>query len=179
MDAFNSPVNPGPEIEPTAEGLRVSMRAPRSGCLITFLGVWLAGWTFGGIEAMRAVSSTDSLLNVASLFLLFWLAGWIVGELAVAAFLAFLINGAEIITANAEAISQRAEAFGYGYTRRWALEHVTNLRPVASEGGTPRDLIAFDFAGSTVRFGSGLNETDARRVAEAIWEHLPQLRPPA
>lgn len=178
MDAFNSPVNPGPHIERTAEGLRVTMRAPRSGCLIAFLGVWLAGWTFGGIEAMGALFSASSLLNVVSLFLLLWLAGWIVGEVAVAVFLAFLLNGAEIVTVDGEALSQRAEAFGYGYTRRWPLEHVTNLRPVSSEGGTPRDLIAFDFAGSTVRFGSGLNETDARRVAEAIWEHLPQLRPP-
>lgn len=164
-------------IEHTPGGLRVAMRAPRALPLVVFLSVWLAGWTFGGIEALRAVSRADTLLNPLSLFLLVWIAGWALGEAAVIAFIAFLLRGAEIVTVDDALISLRAEAFGYGFTRIHDLAHATNLRPVAGDSSSSRDLLAFDFAGGTVRFGTSLNETDALQVARAIWERAPSLRP--
>jgi len=166
-----------PVIEQGPDGLSVKMRAPRAVPLVIFFGVWLVGWTYGGIEAMRALWSGGSLLNPVSLFLLVWLAGWLIGEVAVGFAAAFFLDGAEIVFLDGEKLSQRAEVFGWGWTRRFDLAHATNLRPVAGESGSARDLIAFDYAGKTMRLGTGLNETEALRVSDALVRHEPRLDP--
>jgi len=166
-----------PVIEQGPAGLSVTMNAPRSGCVVAFLGVWFVGWTFGGISAMRSLFSAGSLLNPASLFLLVWLCGWAFGEVFAALAIAFMLNGREVVTLDGLKLSQRAEVFGWGLTRRHDLAHATNLRPVSGDSSSARDLIAFDYAGKTVRMGTGLNETEARRVCEAIWRFEPRLDP--
>jgi len=168
-----------PVIEHGPEGLSVKMRAPRAGCLVAFLGVWLVGWTFGGVAAMRSLFSAGDPLNPLSLFLLLWLCGWMVGEVFVALAIAFMLDGQEVVLLDAAKLTQRAEVFGWGFSRRYDLAHATNLRPVATESGSARDLLAFDYAGSTVRFGTGLNETEAQRVCDSILSYEPRLHPTA
>jgi len=165
-----------PVIEDTPDGLRVSMRAPRAGCLVAFLTVWFIGWTYGGIEAIRALFSAESLFNPLSLFLLLWLAGWLAGELFVAALLAFMIDGQEVLEVDGEELRLRAEAFGRAWTRRYALTEASNLRPVSSDEGS-RTFLAFDFRGKTVRFGTDLNETATLLIAQTVWDRAPSLRP--
>ncbi len=174
---MNSRARHIPEIEEEAHALSVTMRAPRSGCLVAFLGVWLVGWTFGGLGAFKSLLSVGSLLNPLSLFLLVWLAGWVAGEVFAGIAVAFMLDGREIVSLDGEKLSQRAEAFGWGMTRRYDLAHATNLRPLAGDSGSAKDLLAFDYAGKTVRMGTGLNETEAQRVCEALVRHEPRLDP--
>ncbi|TLM87868.1 MAG: hypothetical protein FDZ75_06945, partial [Actinobacteria bacterium] len=81
-------------IEDTPEGLRVTMRPPKNGgCLVAFLTVWLIGWTYGGLSAMRALADSLSPFNLTAIFLLVWLAGWLAGEVFAVAAIAFSIGG--------------------------------------------------------------------------------------
>jgi hypothetical protein len=154
------------------------MRAPQAGCLTGFLSVWFAGWTVGGIAAVGALFSADSLFSLEVLFLLVWLSGWAVAECFVIAVLAFLINGKEILEVDDAELRLRVCALGREWTRRYPLAEVANLRPVASDGG-PLTFLAFDARNKTVRFGTDLNEPDTLRIAQAAWERVPSLRPAA
>lgn len=166
-----------PSIEQGPEGLVVAMQAPRSGCLLGFLGVWFVGWTFGGLSAIRAVAGADSLLHPVTLFMLVWLAGWLLGELAVGYFILFMAFGTEKIVVDGQTIGRYAEIFGWRLGKRYSLEDATNLRAAGHGDDDSRTFIAFDHAGTTVYMGTGLNETEAVRIAEAITAFEARLRP--
>jgi len=165
-----------PIIEQAPGGLVVTMRAPRAGCLTAFLAVWFAGWTAGGIAAVVALFSAASRLSPATLSILIWLALWTVAELFVVALLAFMINGKEMLEVDHSELRLRVSALGRSWTRRYPLAEVSHLRPVASDSGPPT-FLAFDRAGKTVRFGTDLNSPDTLRIAEAVWDRVPHLRP--
>lgn len=153
------------------------MQAPRSGCVLGFLSVWFVGWTFGGISAIRALAGLDSLLHPISLFMLAWLAGWVLGEVAVGYFIVFMAFGSEKIVVDGQTIARYAEIFGWRLGKRYSLQDATNLRPSGHGDDDARTFIAFDHSGSTVYVGTGLNETEAERIANAIIDFEPRLRP--
>ena len=161
-------------IEETPEALRIIMPVPRVGCVAVFLAVWLMGWLAGEVSALSALFRTGTLLNPASLFLVVWLVGWTAGGLVAGSVLAMLIDGREIVSFSADEIDRRAEAFGRGLNWRYPMAEVTNLRPTGDESGV-KDFISFDHKGKTIRFGTGLNETEAERAVEAVWARFPQL----
>lgn len=163
-------------IEETPEALRIVMPVQRAGCVALFLTAWLCGWFFGEVSAISALFRMDSMLNPGALFLLVWLAGWTVGGVVAAAVLAMVLDGSEIVTFNAEEIDRRAEAFGRGLNWRYAMADATNLRQTGDEDGV-KDFISFDHRGKTIRFGTGLNETEAERAVDAVWVRFPQLMP--
>lgn len=163
------------------------MSAPRSGCLLVFLGVWFIGWTFGGISAIQGIMSVGDPLNPVSLFLLFWLVGWLAGEVAVGAIIAFFLDGREVLILDTEKLTRRAEAFNWGLSHRYEVAHVKNLRPVSSDGdggiadatedGPPREFLAFEYAGKTVRVGTNLRAEEAQQIADAMWRYDSRLAP--
>ncbi len=166
-----------PTIEQGPEGLTVTMRTPAAGCLLGFLGAWFVGWSLGGASAFRAVADADSLLNPFTLFMLVWLAGWALGEVAVGYFILFTAFGQETIIIDGQTLGRYAEIFGWRLGKRYPLQECTNLRAAGHDAKDERTFIAFDHAGSTVHMGTGLNETEAARIADAITDFEPRLRP--
>lgn len=163
-------------IEETPENLRIVMPVPRVGCVAVFLSVWLTGWLVGELSAVGALFTMDSLLNPAALFLIVWVTGWTAGGIMAGSALAMMLSGQEVVTFTPEEINRRAEAFGRGLNWRYVMSDVTNLRQTPDENGV-KDFISFDYHGKTVRFGTGLNETEAERATEAVWARFPQLMP--
>ncbi len=161
-------------IEETPEALRVIMPAPRVGCVAVFLSVWMMGWLVGEVSALGALFRMGSLLNPASLFLVVWLLGWTAGGLVAASILVFMLDGAEVVTFSEAEIRRRAEAFGRGFDWVYPMAEAKNLRPTGDENGV-KSFVSFDHNGKTIRFGTGLNETEAERVVEAVWSRFPQL----
>jgi hypothetical protein len=163
-------------IEESPESLRIVMPVERAGCVAIFLSAWLIGWLFGEISALTSLFRMHSLLNPGALFLLVWLAGWTVGGVVAAAVLAMTLDGREIVSFTAEEVDRRAEAFGRGLNWKYVMPEVTNLRPTGNDDGV-KSFISFDHKGKTIRFGTGLNETEAERAVEAVWVRFPQLMP--
>lgn len=165
------------EISESPEGVRVVMAVPRPGCVVAFLGAWLLGWLAGEIVAVRSVLGALSNLDISTLFLVAWLVGWTIAGVAFGGLFLLMLDGREIVTVDGEALHRRVEAFGRGLTWDYTLADVGDLRPTANDPGQPREFVSFEYKARTVRFGSGLNETQARQVAEAIWRRFPRLRP--
>jgi len=163
-------------IEDTPVSLRVVMPVPRVGCVAVFLTVWLMGWFAGEVSAIAGLLRVGSLLNPAAWFLVIWLLGWSVGGVFAGGMLAMMLGGREILTFTAEEVDRRAEAFGRGLNWRYPMSEVTNVRQTSDTNGV-KDFISFDCQGKTIRFGTGLNETEAGRVCEAVWARYPQLMP--
>jgi len=163
-------------IEETPESLRIVMPVPRAGCVAVFLGVWLTGWLFGEVSAIGALFQMGSLLNPGALFLVVWLTGWTAGGAVAAGVLAMTLGGLEIVTFTDAEVDRRAEAFGRGLNWRFEMADVTNLRKTADTNGA-KSFISFDYRGKTVRFGTGLNETEAERAVQAAWSRFPRLMP--
>ncbi len=163
-------------IEESPDSLRIVMPVERAGCVSIFLAAWLVGWLAGEVSALTALFRMESLFNLGALFLLFWLAGWTVGGVVAAAILAMTLDGREVVSFTAEEVDRRAEAFGRGLNWKYAMAEVSNLRPTGDESGV-KSFISFDHKSKTIRFGTGLNETEAERAVEAVWARFPQLMP--
>jgi len=176
MAAVNTPTS----IEDTPDGLRITMSIPRVGCVSIFLAVWLVGWAAGEFSVLWVLSSIERPFIPAYAFLILWLAAWTLSGLFAAWALLMSLDGREIVTIGNGAIRRRAEAFFAGLSWRYPLESCRNLRPTGDSSGT-RTFISFDYAGirreHTVRFGSGLTESDAEEIAERMWARFPELLP--
>jgi len=168
-------------IDETPEGLRITMRVPRLGCVSVFLAAWLVGWAAGEIAALRLLFSMGISFVPVSAFILLWLVGWTVGGVLAVGTLLMTLDGREILSIGSGVISRRAEAFGRGLSWRYPLERCSNLRPTSGSDGV-KGFISFDYVApkgaNTIRLGSGLTESSAEEIAQRVWAAFPDLMPP-
>jgi hypothetical protein len=157
-------------IEETPRGLKVTVPSPRNLFGLLFLPVWLVGWAFGEISALRALSSGRG--EGPGSFLFVWLAFWSLGGAwALLTFLRMLL-GKERLELDGEVIRVQHELFGIGRSKEYELRHVQALRvanagqvPVGWRGFAPgHGAIAFDYGAQTVRIGDGLDEAEAKQI---------------
>lgn len=163
-----------PQLEETPTGLRIVMRPERSGCAVAFLATWFVGWAVGEVTAIVGLFGGTVWVN--GMFLGSWLLAWTAAGVAVAAFLLFLIGGAEIVSIEPEGVSRRIEAFGRGFTRVYPASEVRNFRALGVDNTGERNFLAFDHRGGTLRFGTALSESTAVRIAEQVWATFPALK---
>lgn len=160
------PLPPSPLVEEIPGGLRIPMRAERSGCLLTFLTAWLFMWSIGSFMVVRSLFAAGNLAE--TLLLIVWLTAWAAFGMASAIALAFVLDGREIITIDGNDISRRAEIFGIGYTRHWSTATVSNFR-------AEKAFLSFDVAGKSVRAGTNLTNSSAERIAGEVVRRFPGL----
>jgi hypothetical protein len=169
-------------LEPTADGVRVVIPAPRNWLLISFLSAWLVGWFFGERSALLQLLGLSSggmtPRHFQPGFLLLWLVMWTAGGIAVVTTLLWQLAGREVISANSLALSRRIEAFGIGITRSYTLNAIRDLRatPYVNPrytrqrailpwaGGDGSGSIAFDYGARTIRFAPGIEEAEAKML---------------
>lgn len=171
-------IGPRVKVGQDVRGLKVRIRAPRIWGALLFLPVWFAGWTFGGVMAARA------FVKEPQLFLAVWLVGWLAGELFALLAWSWIAFGEEIVAVRESVLTLEKRIGPLALTRHYPLHEASNLRaagwfgspmsfsdsmrPWGLSGGT----VAFDYNGKTVRFGIGLDEKDARSVAEELAPHV-------
>lgn len=160
------PLPPSPLVEELPGGLRIPMRAERSGCLISFLTTWIFMWSVGAYLVARDLFAAGGFAEVV--LLIVWLTTWIAFGMASALALAFVLDGREIITIDGNGISRRAEIFGIGYTRHWSTATVSNFR-------ADKSFLSFDAQGKSVRTGTNLTKSSAERIAEEVVRQFPGL----
>jgi len=171
---------------------------------IFFLGFWLTGWAFGeimvlgimatsifGAVAGKAPNATTGLLGVSG-FLLFWLAGWTVGGGFVIYTFFWQVAGKEVIEVSASGITIANKIFSFSRPKEFDSQYVKDLRvsqpadsmwsPWGRAGqfwGRGQGIIAFDYGAKTYRFGSGLDEAEAKMILSEIAQRCPQYLPRA
>lgn len=171
-------------VEDTGPRLVVTNPVQRSVGLVVFLCAWLSMWTVGGAFAFGTLLGSTTPLGVR-LFMLVWVCGWALGEFSVLAVLAWQFGGRETITVARDALTVERKAYGYGSTRAFEPDRVSNVRVITPtlvrNGHTAGSLarlrtgsgwVAFDHDGVTHRFGMKLGREEANFVAEEIREKL-------
>jgi hypothetical protein len=171
----------------TPAGLEITVPSKRNWLLTIFLGFWLCGWAIGEVVVPTQFFS-EGMPPEALLFTIVWLCLWTIGgAFALYAFLWSLV-GRERIIAGPNFISIKREILSWGRSREYELTHVRNLR-VAPAHYNPFDLrsglqfwgigggtVSFDHGSATVRFGAGLEESEARSIVGQIQSrvHIPE-----
>jgi hypothetical protein len=146
-----------------------------------FLPVWLAGWAFGEITVLRQLLLGPHS-GAPDLFMLVWVTGWTLGGGFALATVAWLFAGRERVRVEQGTLTLEQVVGPVGRRRSYDLRQVTGLRAVAQTSQelmagnmTPFGFgrtggLAFDYGTSTVRWGAGLDEAEARVVVERLGE---------
>ncbi len=160
------------------EGLEIVIPAPRNLFALVFLGTWLMAWIVGEVSALAGLGSGGRLAPDA--FLALWLAFWTVGGCFAGYSWLWMLAGKERILMGASSLRVKRDSLGLGRTRAYALHRIRNLsvatgpilpsdpRAVFKAWGIIGGRIAFDYEGKTIRFGSSLEEAEARMIVDRM-----------
>jgi hypothetical protein len=162
-------------------GVRAVTRLRRSWGVGLFTLVWLGGWGFGEIAAIRELATRARGGGFA--FLAFWLAAWTLGG-ALALWQAVAsLAGREEIAVGPRTLTVRTFAGPFGRTREYDLAAVRNPREDVSLAGTTARMfrvavpgsgaIVFDYGAKAVRIGAGHEGGDVEKVLAMLRERLP------
>jgi hypothetical protein len=168
-------------LEDRANGLQVVIPARRQVGLILFMAAWLTGWFFGERSALHVLLHPRG--GVADLFMVLWLLGWTVGGFFAVLVLLWTLVGREVITTDDRILSVRRELLGLGRVRRYDLANVKDLRcapmpenPRSRESPWAGGVIAFDYGPRTIRFGTGIDEAEAKMLVTRLVQRNPWRR---
>lgn len=163
-------------------------RGARQPILPVLLAAWLVAWFFGEREALVHLFSPDEDA-AGAFFLLVWLAMWTAGGLGALALLVYSLAGREIVTLRERTLTLRWAAGPLGWSRRFEVGALSNLRfeelspltvpdesedtPVARRRIRMPPALAFDRGGTTVRFASRISREEAALALAALGERIP------
>lgn len=167
------------------DGIKLEIKIPsrKNWFIIIFLSVWMAGWFMGESFAINELFSGGNIGSDA--FLLFWLAGWTVGGFFAITILLWSLFGQETleIERGIFKISKGISEFKL-YSKSYDSNSIKNfeLNPepagMNSIFGHKKNMgdyfgftggkIRFDYGMKTIKFGSGIDEAEARYLIEEI-----------
>ncbi len=168
---------PRSSMSDTPNGLQIVIPGPRNLLISLFIAGWLVGWWFGEMHAIEQIRSGQ-----AALFIVGWLLAWTVGGAWVVTWLLWTIGGREVLILGTGRLSIRREVFGIGFSREYDLSQVRDLRiapPRArarGNGDMNQGGLCFDYGAKTIRFGSGVDEAEARQLIQAMQSRIPSLQ---
>jgi hypothetical protein len=163
----------GSRLQELGDRLLVRFRPRRSG--VVFLGIWLTGWTFGGLSAVPAFVNADTGSRA---FLLLWLSGWALGECGVAVILAWKLFGREELTVAPNVLELRRQVGVFWITRRLDAglvdgDFVAALMPTGEDEELRTDYrLELSYTGSTICIGEGMSESEAEEIASIVGERF-------
>jgi len=160
------------------EGLEIVIPARRHLLVLLFLGVWLVGWLMGEMTVLAQLLSRRPTGPEG--LLLLWLVFWTLGGGFAAYIWLWMLVGKERILMGTSTLHVKRDVLGLGRTRTYEFYKIRNLH-VAPQPAGPRDtgaalrlsglaggLIAFEYEGKTIRFGAGIDETEAHMMVERM-----------
>jgi hypothetical protein len=146
-----------------------------------FLPLWLAGWAAGEFTVLgQLLSGAHS--GRPNLFMVVWLTAWTLSGGWAAATVAWLFAGRERLRIEQGTLTLEHVVGPVGRRRSYDLRQVTGLRtlPQTSQEMMAANMVpfgfgragalAFDYGTSTVRWGAGLDEAEARVLMERLAE---------
>lgn len=177
--AVVSPAEPKATIEESSRGLQIVIPARRRWFVAAFLGVWLCGWATGEVMVPTTFFAHNAHAD-GNLFLAIWFVAWTIGGGFALYIFFWSLVGHERILLTPSTLSIKRELFGMGRVREYELAHIRDLR-VSPSSYNPFDfrsslqfwgigggVIAFDHGAATVRFGTALEESEAKTIVERV-----------
>ena len=159
--------------------LRIVIPCRRSWFVIGMLAFWVCAWGVGEVMGSTTLFKGEVPPGEAGLMLA-WLGVWTVSGLAALVALQWQVMGKEIVTVQGQTLKTRREGGGIGFRKEYDLQQMANLR-VEQPRFSPFDVsasfqlwgigggvIAFESGAKTRRFGSGLDEAEAKQVVDSL-----------
>jgi hypothetical protein len=170
------PSGTGSRVQELGDRLVVRFRPRRSWGQLTFLVIWLAGWSFGGILAMYAFFGAA---RGERAFLAVWLCGWIYGEVSAALAIAWQLAGREVLAVDVQQLELRQEIGRLSRTQRVdtvSIDNVEAARVPTDEDERPREdfCLRVRRGDKTLKVGEGMGEREAEYLASVV---LAKIRP--
>jgi hypothetical protein len=150
--------------------------------MLFIMMVWLVGWAWGEFSVAQKLNSGSLKADESKEFLILGLLLWILGGIWALFGILWNLAGREVISFKMPSLVVRRELLGLGRSQEFDLNLVKDLRASqevlnASDFSTGLRYfgfgggsIAFDYGPKTHRFGSGLDESEAKSVVVAIKE---------
>ena len=151
----------------------------RSWFVIGMLAFWVCAWGVGEVMGSTTFYRGEVPTGETGLMLA-WLGVWTVSGLAALVALQWQVMGKEILTVQGQTLTIQREGGGIGFRKEYDLQQVANLR-VEQPKFSPFDVsasfqlwgigggvIAFESGGKPRRFGTGLDEAEAKQVLDAL-----------
>ena len=168
------------QVENGPDGPVIRIRAPKHWWPLIFLPIWFAGWTAGGFFAFREFLTEPDSRG----FLGFWLLGWLFGEVFAVLAWSWMAFGQEVVAVQQGMLNIGRTIGPWGIWKRLSLHECSNLRAAGWFGspfsvsaslrqwGLSGGTVALEHLGKTRRFGFGLEESEARAVAEQLARYV-------
>src|SRR5512138_1329207 len=172
-------------IQDDGEILKVTIHVPKNYLLMLLLGLWLIFWTFAEIsvvtrEIPRALDE--------DLFMWIWLFAFTAGGVGIVVVLLWLAGGKEITEVGIGSIKIKRAVFGLGCTKEYPAKKIGHLRISALSPDIWKSItwqkernywsnigtISFDYEWQIIRFGYGIDGTEAREIIERIIGRFPK-----
>lgn len=175
--------------EDLGDRLKIKIASRKHWFIIFFLGFWLVGWAFGEVTAVWSLFRGQTLSG-SSLFMIVWLVFWTLGGIFAILILSWQLFGMEVIEISFQGITTNRTILGFGFPKEYSTDHINALRisPNLNTGemygwlqagrgyGFQGGLLTFDYGAKTIRFGSGIEEAEAKQIFEEITQRFPQYR---
>lgn len=159
----------------SSSGLEVIIPAKKNPWPFVVLGFCFVIWALFSLALGDLVFSRGLLPeSIPELFLLTALGAWALGGIGFFCACLWLLLRRERVRLQRDSLLIQREALGYSRNRDFELTHVQDLR-VAPVHLSLSGLLAFDYGARTFRFGSGLDEAEARSIAEALLARNPAI----
>ncbi len=194
---MESLTNPHYTIQTLDFSSRFTIRTAKANCSSLFLGIWLCGWAVGEIfvgsafikGVIQQLTDGESSLSAPWLFMVAWLAIWTVGGGAALVTFLWQVAGREVVEVSHDAFKIGRKVFGLGPSKSYNPINIDNLRiddsqPAVSSRfvrfsntrSSSAGSLMFDYGGSQVHFGSGLDSGEAKLLLAEIQSRYPQYR---
>ncbi|MCP4346096.1 MAG: hypothetical protein GY795_11300 [Desulfobacterales bacterium] len=138
---------------------------------IIFLGCWSVGWAFCGVMAISEFFTDATERSFLSVILV----GWIFGGIIAIYPLLWNLAGKEIISLSSKELIHKRNIFGLGKLKRYHINLIENIRLTTENSeeavfGFGSGTIAFDYSQKTFKFGSNIDEAEAKHIINVIAE---------
>lgn len=150
--------------------LRIALPMERIPGVVFFLGLWLAGWSYGLVQVSRTFMHRFEWTGLSALSMM------IFGELIVTFVILRALAGWYIVAVDPPKFTVRRQVLGIGWTEQYAVADIRNLRFRPAHGvgqGRQPSRIVFDHGKKTAMFGSGLDESEADYLISLIAQRIP------
>lgn len=160
------------------QGIEIIIPSKKNYFSIIFLAFWLVGWAVGEISAIGMLFSAES--KGPTLFLVAWLGGWTAGgAFAIVSWL-YNIKGKEIIQIDGYELKHIRDFVLFKRSKEYEMAHIKGLRASTNNSsifnfnsgmefwGLTGGTVAFDYGHNTHKFGSGLDEAEAKHIVETV-----------
>ena len=144
--------------------------------LVLFLCGWFGFWSIPETDIIKdLVQGTQS--KGFEIFPLFWLMAWTVMGAMVLSVIIGVMAGKEVITLSPSMIKIERKAYGVGLSKEYFLSEVRNFRTQMSGESMDYGLeawgfgggrLAFDYELKTVKFASGIDESEAAYLLDRL-----------